>query len=142
MKKILIIQADFYKDISKLLLDGALKKLENSDFEHEIITVPGAFEIPAVIAMAEDTRRYAGYVALGCVIRGETSHYDYVCEESARGLNEIAIKLKTPIGYGIITTENKEQAIDRADPNKKDKGGFAARTCLEMIEIKDSFNNE
>jgi 6,7-dimethyl-8-ribityllumazine synthase len=137
MKKILIIQADFYKEISKLLLEGAVKKITNSGYEYEVITVPGAFEIPAVISMAKE--KYSGFVALGCVIRGETTHYDYVCLESARGLNELAIKEKLAIGYGIITVENESQAIARAHPSQKDKGGFAAMTCLEMIKIKEKF---
>lgn len=136
MKKILIIQADFYKEISALLLEGAVKKITESDYHCEIVTVPGAFEIPAVIAIAKETKKYDGYVALGCVIRGETTHYDYVCLESARGLNELAIKDGLAIGYGIITVENEAQALERADPKRKDKGGFAAYACLEMIKIR------
>ncbi len=136
MKKILIVQANFYKHISELLLEGAIKEIENAGYDYEIITVPGAFEIPAVIAFAKDSAKYNGYVSLGCVIRGETTHYDYVCLESARGLNELAMKEKLAIGYGIITVENEQQALERADIAKKNKGGFAARTCLEMIKIK------
>lgn len=139
MAKILIIQADFYKEISSLLLEGATKQIIEAGYQYEIITVLGAFEIPAVISFAKDTNKYDGYVALGCVIRGETTHYDYVCLESARGLNELAINHKLAIGYGIITVENEEQAIARADIKKKDKGGFAAKACLEMIKIKKSF---
>ena len=138
MAKILIIQADFYKEISSLLLEGATKKIIDAGYQYEIITVLGAFEIPAVISFAKDTNQYDGYIALGCVIRGETTHYDYVCLESARGLNELAINHKLAIGYGIITVENEEQAIARADIKKKDKGGFAAKACLEMIKIKKS----
>ena len=136
MKKILIINANFYTEISNLLLEGAVKKVVEANYEYEVITVAGAFEIPAVVAFAKDNENYCGYIALGCVIRGETTHYDYVCLESARGLNELAIKDKLAIGYGIITVENKEQAIKRADPKQKDKGGFAAKACLEMIKIK------
>ena len=138
MKKILIINADFYTEISNLLLEGAIEIINNSDYEYEVVRVPGAFEIPAVIAFAKDSNKYDGYIALGCVIRGETTHYDYVCLESARGLNELAIKEKLAIGYGIITVENEEQAIARANPTKKDKGGFAANACLEMIKLKKS----
>jgi 6,7-dimethyl-8-ribityllumazine synthase len=138
MKKILIINADFYTEISNLLLEGAIEIINNSDYEYEVVRVPGAFEIPAVIAFAKDSNKYDGYIALGCVIRGETTHYDYVCLESARGLNELAIKEKLAIGYGIITVENEEQAIARANPAKKDKGGFAANACLEMIKLKKS----
>lgn len=140
MKKILIVQAPFYAHISKLLLEGATKRIAEAGYEHEVITVPGAFEIPAAIAIANDTKKYAGYVALGCVIRGETTHYDYVCEESARGLNELAYREKLAIGYGILTTENEAQAIVRADPKQKDKGGFAVYACLEMIKLKEKFS--
>lgn len=139
MTKILIVQADFYKKISALLLEGAVKKITDAGKEYEIIKVPGAFEIPAVISFAKNSKKYDGFVALGCVIRGETTHYDYVCLESARGLNELAIKENLAIGYGIITVENEAQAIERADMKKKDKGGFAANTCLEMIKFKERF---
>lgn len=139
MKKILIIQADFYKKIAALMLEGAVKKITAAGYEYDVITVPGAFEIPAVIAFAKDSNLYDGYVALGCVIRGETTHYDYVCGESARGLNKLAMKNKLAIGYGIITVENEAQAIERADVTKKDKGGFAAFACLEMIKIREKF---
>lgn len=139
MTKILIVQADFYKKISALLLEGAVKKITDAGAEYEIITVPGAFEIPAVISFAKNSKKYDGFIALGCVIRGETTHYDYVCLESARGLNELAIKDNLAIGYGIITVENEAQAIERADIKKKDKGGFAANTCLEMIKLRKRF---
>ena len=97
----------------------------------------------ATIAMIAKSKLYqnevAGYVTLGCVIRGETTHYDYVCLESARGINKLAIKHQLAIGYGIITVENKEQAIARADVNQKNKGGFASQACIEMIKIKEKF---
>ena len=140
MAKILIIQADFYKEISALLLEGATKKITDLGCEYEVVTVPGAFESPTVIAFAKDSKKYDGFVALGCVIRGETTHYDYVGLESARGLNELAMKEKLAIGYGIITVENEEQAIARADMKKKDKGGFAANACVEMIKLKKYFS--
>ena len=139
MKKILIVQAAFYEKISAMLLAGATKKITSLGYEYEVINLPGAFEIPTAIAIAQTSKEYVGYVALGCVIRGETTHYDYVCLESARGLNKLAIKEKLAIGYGIITTENEAQAIERADPNKKDKGGFAANACIEMIKLKQKF---
>ena len=140
MKRILIVQATFYTHISKLLLEGATKKISETGYEYEVITVPGAFEIPAAIAIAETSKKYAGYVALGCVIRGETTHYDYVCQESARGLNKLAMKEKLAIGYGIITAENESQALARADIKQKDKGGFASYACLEMIKLKEKFS--
>ena len=147
VKKILIVQSVFYDKISALLLDGAVKEITRAKNKYEVIKVPGTFEIAAAIAFARDKKNlifrgydaYDGYVALGCVIRGETSHYDYVCQESARALNELAFKEKLAIGYGIITAENESQAIERADPNKKDKGGFAAYACMEMIKLKEKF---
>ena len=140
MKKILIVQATFYSHISKLLLDGATKKLSESGFVYDVITVPGALEIPAAIAIAETSKKYVGYVALGCVIRGETTHYDYVCAESARGLSELGFKEKLAVGNGILTVENEAQALARADIAKKDKGGFAAHAAIEMIKIKEKFS--
>jgi 6,7-dimethyl-8-ribityllumazine synthase len=141
MKKILIISANFYPKISELLLTGAIKKITDSGFAYEVVNVPGVFEIPAVVAFAKDSGRYCGYLALGCVIRGETTHYDYVCIESARGLNDLAIKEKLAIGYGILTVENETQAIIRADPKQKDKGGFVANACIEMIKIKKNLTS-
>ncbi len=140
MKKILIVQASFYKQISELLLAGAVQKITDLGFEFEVVTVPGAFEIPAAIAFVVSDKKYDGYVALGCVIRGETTHYDYVCAESARGLSKLAMKYRLPIGYGILTVENEAQAIVRADPKQKDKGGFAANACVEMMKLKERFS--
>ncbi len=147
MPKVLIVQAVFYDKISTLLLKGATEELDRQGYKYDVISVPGAFEIPAAISFAKDATnaffksydKYEGYIALGCVIRGETTHYDYVCGESARGLNDLAFKEKLAIGYGIITTENETQALERADPSKKDKGGFAAHACIEMIKIKKKF---
>lgn len=140
MKKILIVNATFYQEISKMLEIGAIEKIKQAGFEYEIVEVPGVFEIPAVISFALNSKKYDGYLALGCVIRGETTHYDYVCVESARGLNDLAIKEKIAIGYGIITVENEQQAIARADIKQKDKGGFAANACLEMIKLREKFS--
>ena len=139
MKKILIIQATFYKHISQLLLQGATKKLDELKISYDILDVPGALEIPAVIAMADEAKKYDGYIALGCVIRGETSHYDYVCSESARGLNHLAITKKLAIANGILTVENEAQALVRANPEQKDKGGFCANAVAVMMKIKESF---
>lgn len=141
MEKILIVQATFYTHISKMLLEGATKKLEQLGYKYDVLTVPGALEIPAVIAMAASSKKYAGFVALGCVIRGETTHYDYVCTESAHALSELGYKEKLAVGNGIITVENEAQAIARADINKKNKGGFAANAAVEMVKIKEKFNS-
>ena len=122
-----------------MLLDGATKELDKNNVEYEIISVPGAFEVATAIALAETTKQYSGYVALGCVIRGETTHYDYVCSESARALSELGFKEKLAIGNGVLTVENEAQAIVRADVNQKNKGGFSANACLEMIKLKKAF---
>lgn len=140
MSKILIINARFYDKISDMMLAGAIKEIEDKNFDYEVIDVPGAFEIPAVISFASKVNCYDGFIALGCVIRGETTHYDYVCFESARGLNDLAIKKNLAIGYGILTVENDRQAIVRADPKQKNKGGFAARACIRMMELKRKFS--
>lgn len=136
--KVLIIEARFYEHISDMLLEGAMAELEAADAEVHKITVPGALEIPHVISMAEDSAcGYDGYVALGCVIRGETTHYDYVCEQSAAGLMQLGVSKQLCIGNGIITVENEAQAVARASRDQKDKGGFAARTAVQMKAIKD-----
>jgi 6,7-dimethyl-8-ribityllumazine synthase len=134
---ILIVQARFYDDIANMLVEGAVTTLDAAGATWEEIEVPGAFEIPATINWA--LANYDGFIALGCVIRGETTHYDYVCGESARGLQELALHKQAPIGYGILTTENREQAVVRADPKQKNKGKDAAEACLRMVEIKRRF---
>jgi 6,7-dimethyl-8-ribityllumazine synthase len=135
--KILVIEARYYEAISDALLEGALAKLKEAGASIVKVNVPGALEIPHVISYAEEMgAAYDGYVALGCVIRGETTHYDYVCGESARALMELAVEKQLCIGNGIITVENKEQAWARAKPSEKDKGGFAADACMRMIQIK------
>jgi len=141
MQKILIIQAPYYQKISQMLLEGASHALRSENIEFDIIEVAGALEIPAAIAIAKDSEKYMGFIALGCVIRGETSHYDYVCQESAHGLNLLAINHKLAIGNGIITVENEDQAIARANPKQKNKGGFAAQACLQMIQLKKSLHS-
>ena len=123
-------------DVADELLKGATEYIKEHGAVFETISVPGTFEIPAAVSYAVRSGRYDGIVALGCVIRGETSHYDYVCLESARGLNDIAINEKAAIGYGILTVENKKQAILRASVHKGNKGAVAANACLEMIKLK------
>jgi len=141
MTKVLIIEARYYEGISDSLLEGALAKLHAADVEIAQVTVPGALEIPHVISYAEEAGcGYDGYVALGCVIRGETTHYDYVCGESARALMDLAVDYQLVIGNGIITVENEKQAWARAKMSEKDKGGFAANAVLEMIAIRSELN--
>lgn len=135
--KILVIEARFYDKISDALLEGALDALQAAKAEITKVTVPGALEIPHVISMAEAANAgFDGYVALGCVIRGETTHYDYVCQESARAIMDLAVNQQLAIGNGIITVENEDQAWARASKDKKDKGGFAANAALKMIKIR------
>lgn len=135
--KILVIEARYYTEISDALLAGALDALQAGKANITKVTVPGALEIPHVISMAEAANcGYDGYVALGCVIRGETTHYDYVCGESARALMDLAVDNQLAIGNGIITVENEDQAWARAKKDKKDKGGFAANAVLKMIKIR------
>jgi 6,7-dimethyl-8-ribityllumazine synthase len=135
--RILVVEARFYADIADELLKGATDVLEAHGAEYEVVSVPGAFEIPAAIAMAEKYRSYDGYVALGCVIRGETTHYDYVAGESARALMDLSVQERLPIGYGVLTVEDEEQAWARARISEADKGGAVARACLDMIALKN-----
>lgn len=138
--RILIVEARYYAHISDELLKGAKKALEEAQARYDVVTVPGAFEIPAAIRFAATSQDpYDGYVALGCVIRGETSHYEHVCTESAHGLQRLALEHNLAIGFGILTVENEEQALARARIEKRDKGGEAARACLAMVELKRRF---
>ena len=139
--RLLVVEARFYADIADALLKGATQALDEARCQWDRVTVPGALEIPAAIVMALDAAiaynaSYDGAVALGCVIRGETSHYDIVAGESARALMEIAVARGLPIGNGILTVENEAQAFARASPEEMDKGGAAARTALAMIALK------
>ena len=139
MTHVLIVEARFYEDLADELVKVAMAALEAAGVTYDRIAVPGAFEIPAAIGYAAQGGKYAGYVALGCVIRGETTHYEYVCGESARGLQDLAIQRHLAIGYGILTCENGEQAWARASVAKKNKGKDASEACLAMIELKQRF---
>lgn len=142
MPNIMIVEARFYTEIADELAKGAIAALEARGATYERFAVPGAFEIPAAVAYAlaaeekSGKRRFDGYVTLGCVIRGETTHYDYVCNESARGLQDLAVKYNLALGYGILTVENGEQAWARAKVDRKNKGGDVANACLDMIELR------
>ena len=133
---LLIVEARFYDDIADELLRGATAALERAGASFDRITVPGALEIPAAVAMAEATKRYDGYVALGCVIRGETTHYDTVAGESARGLMDLSIQQRLAIGNGILTVENDGKAWARARVSESNKGGAAAEAALTMVALK------
>jgi 6,7-dimethyl-8-ribityllumazine synthase len=136
---LLIVEARFYDEIADLLLAGARRALEAEDVTFDWVTVRGALEIPAAIRLALDGADYDAFVALGCVIRGETSHYDIVAGESARGLMDLAVQRGALIGNGILTTDDGRQARVRADPDGKDKGGGAARAALALVQIKRCF---
>jgi len=138
MANILIVEARFYAHLNDLLLAGAKAALAAAGHAVELVTVPGALEIPGAIALAEQTGSYDGYVALGVVIRGETYHFEIVAGESARGLMALTMDGIT-IGNGILTVENEAQAQDRADPARKDKGGEAARAALALLALKARF---
>lgn len=137
---VLIVEARFYDEISNALLKGAVEALKEADADFDVVTVPGALEIPAAIAFAErGEKKYDGYVALGCVIRGETYHFEIVSNESCRGIADLTVRKRLAIGNGILTVENEKQAWARAQPDKKNKGGFAAKAALRMIALKKKF---
>jgi len=138
MARILIVEARFYDHLNDLLIEGARAAIEDAGHVHETITVPGALEVPGAIAFASESGRYDAYVALGVVIRGETYHFEIVAGESARGLMALSMD-GLCIGNGILTTENEAQALTRARPTEKDKGGEAAKAAIAMLEIKARF---
>ena len=138
MARILIAEARFYARISDMLLEGARAVLAEAGHAHETVTVPGALEIPGAVALAAETGRYDAFVALGCVIRGETWHFEIVAGESARGLMALTLD-GLPIGNGILTVENEAQALARASPYDKNKGGDAAHAALAMLALKERF---
>ena len=138
MANVLIVEARFYEDLNELLLQGARGAIEAEGHSHETITVPGALEVPAAIALAAETGRYDAFVALGVVIRGETYHFEIVSNESARAIMALTLD-GLPIGNGIITVENEVQALARARPYEKNKGGEAAKAALAMMKLKQRY---
>jgi len=138
MARFLIVEARFYAHLNDLLLQGTRAALEEAGHVHETVTVPGALEIPAAVAMAAETGRYDGFVGLGVVIRGETYHFEVVSNESARALMALTLD-GLPIGNGILTVENEAQALTRAKPDEKNKGGEAAKAAVAMFELKARF---
>ncbi len=140
--KILIVEARFYEELADEMARGAEAALTSSGARFERLAVPGAFEIPGAIAFAAHAGGadgFDGYVALGCVIRGETTHYDYVCQESARGLMDLSVRDGLAIGYGILTCENRDQAWARAAQDQGDKGRAAVEACLRMVALRRRF---
>lgn len=138
MANFLIVEARFYTHLNDLLLEGARGALEAAGHSHETVTVPGALEVPAAVAMAAETGRYDGFVALGVIIRGETYHFEVVSNESARGLMALTLD-GLPIGNGILTVENEAQALARARSSEKNKGGEAAQAAIAMLTLKEMF---
>lgn len=136
MAHFLIVEARFYHHLNDLLLEGARAAIKAAGHSHETLTVPGALEIPAAIAMASETQRFDGYVAIGVIIRGETYHFEVVSNESARAIMALTLD-GLPIGNGILTVENEAQALTRAKKDEKDKGGDAARAAIAMLEISE-----
>ncbi len=138
MAKILIVEARFYAELNDMLIAGAKAAIEAAGHEAEVLTVPGALEIPGAIALAVESDEYAGFVAIGVVIRGETYHFEIVAGESARAIMALTMDA-IAIGNGILTVENDAQALVRADPAQKDKGGEAAKAALALMELADRF---
>ena len=138
MARILIVEARFYDHLNEMLLTGARAAIEAAGHSHETITVPGALEVPGAIALAAESGRYQAFVALGVVIRGETYHFEIVAGESARALMALTLD-GLAIGNGILTVENEAQALARARPNEKNKGGEAAQAALAMLALRDRF---
>ena len=137
-KNILIVESRYYEDVAEMLFDAVCDQLKENNFNYKSIEVLGALEIPILISKAITEDIYDGFIALGCVIKGETSHYDIVSSISAHSLSKLAIKHAVPITNGILTVDNKDQALYRADKDKKNIGGHAAKACMNLIE---SFNS-
>jgi 6,7-dimethyl-8-ribityllumazine synthase len=138
MARFLIVEARFYDHLNDMLVAGAKVALKAAGHQVDVITVPGALEIPGAISLADQSGEYDGYVAIGVVIRGETYHFEIVAGESARGIMALTMD-GIAIGNGVLTVENEEQAIVRADPAQKDKGGEAAKAALALLALKEKF---
>jgi len=135
---ILLVEARFYPHLNDMLLAGARAAIEAAGHDHETLTVPGALEIPGAIALAARSGRFCAFVALGVIIRGETYHFEIVSNESARGLTELTLQ-GFAIGNGILTVENEDQAVVRADPSQGDKGGGAAKAALRLYDLRNKY---
>ena len=145
-KKILLVCSPYYKDITDNLIIGASDLLKSKAIDYEILNVPGALEIAPAIKLISDKSQnkqlFDGFVALGCIIRGETYHFEIVANESSRALTYLSINYSIPIGNGILTVSNKDQAITRSDPNLLNKGAGAVKACLSLIDIRNSIKYE
>ena len=144
--RVLIVEARFYEDISDELAKGVIAVLDEAGVDHERMEVPGTFEVPGAIRFAirsketgASANRYDGFIALGCVIRGETDHYDHICREASRALMDMSLDHCAAMGFGILTCENRGQAWERAAVDRKNKGADAANACLRMMELQRGF---
>lgn len=138
MSTFLLVEARFYPELNDMLLEGARKAIEAAGHKHETLTVPGALELPGAIALAARSGRFCAFVALGIVIRGETYHFEVVSNESARGLMDLTLQ-GYAIGNGVLTVEDKDQALQRADPRLGDKGGDAARAAIAIYNLREQY---
>jgi 6,7-dimethyl-8-ribityllumazine synthase len=138
MSRFLIVEARFYGHLNDMLIDGAKGALKDAGHDVDVITVPGALEVPGAIAMAAESGQYDGFVAIGVVIRGETYHFEIVAGESARAIMALTMD-GIAIGNGILTTENEAQALVRADPAQKNKGGEAAQAAIRLLQLREKF---
>ena len=138
MATVLLVEARFYPHLNDMLLAGARAAIETAGHKHETLTVPGALEVPGAIALAARSGRFCAFVALGVVIRGETYHFEVVSNESARAIMELTLQ-GYAIGNGILTVENEDQAIVRADPARGDKGGGAAKAALDLFDLRGKY---
>lgn len=140
MAKFLIVEARFYDHLNDMLIAGARAAIKHAGHDSQVVTVPGALEIPGAIALADQSGDYDGYVAIGVVIRGETYHFEIVAGESARGIMALTMD-GVAIGNGILTVENEDQALVRADPAQKDKGGEAAKAAMALLALRERWGN-
>jgi 6,7-dimethyl-8-ribityllumazine synthase len=137
--RVVIIEARYYTDLADMLLTGAKNTLDTINASYEVLTVTGALELPLALSLASQKKSFDAAVILGAIIRGDTTHYETVCDESNRGIMDISLRYNMPIGNAILTVENMAQAIERADPNRMNKGGSAAEAALTMLSIKQSY---
>jgi 6,7-dimethyl-8-ribityllumazine synthase len=136
MNKICILSSDYYKKVASLLENGVIDELEKSGFDYEILNVAGAFEIPAGLNFAIQSDKYSGFIALGCVIKGETDHYNFICDAVFAQISKIVVKNQICFGLGILTVNNLSQAMERADQTKQNVGGGAAKAIIKMMNLK------
>lgn len=143
---VLIVESPYYADVADELAKGVIAELDKAGVAYDRISVPGVFEIPAAVRFAirsmevkSASTRYAGFITLGCVIRGETDHYDHICREASRALMDMSTHYSVAHGFGVLTCETHEQAMERARVDRKNKGKDAALACLRMMELKEQF---